>query len=158
MKKFIFSLYSLYEIKKTLKEKLQAEFTVAQTVLENAVNRKIFLEQTLNNERDLYEEKAKKGMSINDVQAYGLYFEELHDMMKTATYDIERANKEVGRKQTELIGVFREIKILQNLREKQYQEFKIEEEKNEKKSLEDILSFSLNADSNEHTKADFISY
>ena len=143
MKKFTFSLSALYDVKKTQRDKLQGEHAAAAAVHRAAVERKESLEKTLHEKKEEYELKAKNGMTVSDLLGYDNYFEELQGEIKTAGMDIERALQEVNRKMNELVAVFKEIKVLEKLYEKQYSEYLKDMEKSETKAVEDIVSFKV---------------
>jgi flagellar export protein FliJ len=143
MKKFVFSLSALFDVKKTAKDKLRAEFAAAEAMLQAAVRKKESLEKALDDKTAEYEQKAKKGLTVSDIGGYALYFEELQGQIKAAARDVDKAQKETNIKRNELIGVFKEIKVLEKLYEKQYREYLIEEGKSETKAVEDILSYNV---------------
>lgn len=143
MKKFVFPLDALYKIKKPLKDKLQAEYSAAEATLDKACCKKKQLQNTLIDDTQKYEVKAKEGLTVGDIQDYSRFFEELHKYVQAASKEVDRAQNDVNRKRDQLIEAFKEIKILEKLREKKYGEFMLEEEKTESNVLEDILSFNI---------------
>ena len=143
MKKFVFSLNALYDLKKTQKDRLQAEFAAAEAAYRAAVERKANLEKTLDDKKEEFEKKASNGMTVSDLHGYDAYFEELQDRIKAAGKDVDRALREVNQKRNELVAVFKEIKVLEKLYEKQYSEYMKDYEKSETKAVEDIVSFKV---------------
>lgn len=143
MKKFVFTLNALYEVKKTLRDKVQAEFAAAEAHYNSLLEKKRLLERTLDEKTAEYEVKAKSGMTVADMQGYIIYFEEMQDQIKTADRDVEKALREATNKRNELVSVFKEIKVLEKLYEKQYGEFLKDLDKSETKAVEDILSFKV---------------
>jgi len=142
MKKFVFSLNALYEVKKALRDKLQAEFAEAEAAYRAAAEKKAGLEKTLDERKAEYEIKAKNGMTVGDLQGYDNYFEEMMEAIKLAGFEEDRALREVNRKRGELVAVFKEIKVLEKLHEKQYADYMKELEKSEMKAVEDIVSYN----------------
>ncbi|SHH83774.1 flagellar FliJ protein [Sporobacter termitidis DSM 10068] len=143
MKKFVFSLNALYDVKKTLRDKLQAEYAAAEAAHRAAVERKESLENTLDEKKEEHEQKAKNGMTVSELLGYDVYFEELQERIKAAALAVDRALQEVNRKRNELVAVFKEIKVLEKLYEKQYGEYLKDLEKSETKAVEDIVSFQI---------------
>ena len=143
MKKFIFSLNALYDVKKTLRDKIQAEYAAAEAAYRAAVRKKEELERTLDEKKEEYEQKARQGMTVGDLLGYDIYFEELQGQIVAAEKEADRALAEVNRKRNELVAVFKEIKVLEKLYEKQYGEYLKELEKSESKAIEDIVSFKV---------------
>ena len=144
MKKFVYSLDPLYKVKTTTKEKLQTEYMAAQTAFGEAYQKRQQIQDTLSEETQKYEAKVKgTGITAGDMLTYGLFFEDLQDREIAAAKDLERARRNASRKQEELTGVFREVKMSEKLREKQYEEYRINEEKKEKSVIEDLLSYNV---------------
>lgn len=143
MKKFVFPLDPLYKVKMTMKDKLQAEYAAAVAAYDDARCKRDQIREQIVSETKSFEAKAKKGMTVSDMQAYSRFLEELQNSEVAASHKAELARREVNRRQTELIGVFKEVKVLEKLREKQYKDYLSEEEKEEKNVIEDILSFDV---------------
>ena len=143
MKKFVFQLESLLKVKKTQRETLQIEYSETKTAYGNALTKKELIEKTIDNEREQYENRAKNGMTVSEIRASSDYFDELRKHQKSAATDAERAKQVAERKHQELLVVFREIKTLEKLREKQYENYLAEEGKRDSRSVEDMLSFNI---------------
>ena len=143
MKRFVFSLDSVYELKKTLKDKIQAEYAAAEAVLDKAIKHREFLDRTLLEKTEEYESKLRKGMIVCDMQSYVNFFEELQNEIRRAEIEVLTARKAADLKREELVEVFKEIEVLKKLRQKQYREYLKEEEKKEANLLDDIMSFNI---------------
>jgi len=144
MKKFVYSLDPLYKVKTTMKEKLQTEYMAAESAFGEAYRKRQQIQETLNEETQKFETKVKdSGITAGDMLTYGLFFEDLQDREIAAAKDLERAKKNASRKRAELTGVFREVKMIEKLREKQYEEYRLEEEKKEKSVIEDLLAYNV---------------
>ena len=143
MKKFVFSLNALYEVKKTHKDRLQTELAAAEAIYRAAIERKADLEKTLEDRKNEFETKAADGMTVGDLKGYAVYFEEMQERIKTAGKEVDHALREVNQRRNELVSVFKEIKVLEKLYEKQYSEYIKDIEKSETKAVEDIVSFKV---------------
>ena len=143
MKNFVFSLHALLEMKEVFKDKVQAEHVAAEAALDKALETMTCLERTWEKENEQYEQIVKKGISPMDLETYSLYFEELQEMVVAAAQEVSHAQEDVSRKQEALIELFKEIKILEKLRQKQYGEYLSEVKKQENNINEDILSFNV---------------
>lgn len=141
MKKFSFTLQALYDVKKTQKDKLQAEYAAAYANYIAALEMKNKLEKTLSDKTTEYESKARNGMTVSGLNGYALYFEDLRGQVKEAERASDKAFREANNKRDELTAVFKEIKVLEKLFEKQYGDYLKEFEKSETKAVEDIVSF-----------------
>jgi flagellar FliJ protein len=143
MKKFVFTLETLLKVKKTIRDKLRAEYAVALTALNRAKGENERLDRILEDESKAYERRAKKGITVSDFEARAMYLNELQCMISSARQKLSRARDEEGRSQAALAAVHKEIKVLEKLRRKQYLEYLAEEEKRETGAREDILSFHM---------------
>jgi flagellar protein FliJ len=143
MKKFVFSLSALYEVKKTQKDKLQTEFAAAEAAYRAAAEKKTSLENTLAEKKNEFEVKASTGMTVSDLRGYAFYFEEMQEYIKAAASEADKALREANHKRSELVSIFKEIKVLEKLQEKQYSEYLKDLEKSETKAVEDIISFNV---------------
>jgi len=143
MKKFVFQLDALYSIKKTLKDKLQAEYAEAEAILESAVLKKDRMEKTIEEESEKFKAKARSGIAVYEIQTNEAFLEDLLKQHKAAVADTERARRNAERKRNELLGVFQETKALEKLRDRQYKEFLVQAEKHEMNVVEDILSYNI---------------
>ena len=143
MKKFTFSLHALFEIKKTLKEKAQADYAAAEAALDEAICVKVALDRIFLNENDKYQKKVIKGITAGDMEAHSIYFEELREMIATAESDVTRLQETVRCRQAALVEIFKEIKVLEKLRQKQYLEYLSQQEKQDAGAREDLLAFNI---------------
>lgn len=143
MKKFVFSLDALYKVRKAMKDSLQAEYSAAAAALEEARARERGIQDTLTAETQCFEAKMKNGMTAGDLQVYCRFIEELRQKEKAASAETERAAYYAGQKRAELVDVFKEVKTIEKLREKQYEAFITEEEKEENKALDNLISYNI---------------
>ncbi|UOO37328.1 flagellar export protein FliJ [Oscillospiraceae bacterium CM] len=143
MKKFMFSLGALYDVKKAEKDARQAQFAAATAALEAAKARKEALEKTHKEKKAQYEQQAKAGMTVSDFKGYAVYFEELLETIQKAGREVDRAAREVEARRGELVAVHKEIKVLEKLYDKQYAEYVKEFEKSETKTVDDIVSYNV---------------
>ncbi len=143
MRQFVFALESLFQVKQTIRDKLQAEYAAAQAALAEAEDEKARLDRTLAEESGRYARKARTGTTVGDFEAHAIYFEELQRMISAAGRRVDRAREEAVRRQTALVEVHKEIKVLEKLRRKRHLEHRAEEARRELGVREDILSFHL---------------
>lgn len=143
MKSFVFSLHALLDMKETVRDQLQAECTAAEAQLDRALNMMMCLERTWEAESEKYERKVRVGITPQDLETYSTYFAVLQEKVASAAQEVAQAQEAVSRKQTALVELFKEIKILEKLRQKQYCEYLADVEKHESSVQEDILSFQV---------------
>lgn len=118
MKKFVFAFDSLYRVKQSMKDKLQAEYYAAETEHRRAVERRDALLATRKKETEAYEGMAADGISPGTIKAYSDFFKELENMISLASRQVDIARKKAERKRSELAEIYKEVKSLEKLREK----------------------------------------
>jgi flagellar FliJ protein len=143
MKKFIFTLQSLFSYKQTIEKQQKTELKNAQQLLRELVEQeRRLLEAYAENERSL--EKALRGnidvaAALNEHDAY---FRFLRDALKELRERIVKAEQIVSDCQNRLIRTMREIKTYNKLRDEQYQEYLKETRSEEEKEIGDLVSFT----------------
>ncbi len=143
MKKFVFQLDALYQVKRARKDQLQKEYSEAAALYHAALEKKDALDSALEAESVRYEARAKKGMTAGELLAGSAFFADLQKRRKSAAADAERARRHAEGRQRELLEAFQDIKALEKLQDKQYEAYLAEEGKQETSRIEDMLSFSL---------------
>lgn len=129
----------------TQKEKAQMDYAAARANLERAEQKKAKLEAELDQGFECHRKKMLDGITLSELQAYAAYFDDLRKSVEAAEYEIIRAKKIADRKQAELVEFYREIKLLEELRKKQYQEYLKEENAKEAKELENLLAYNASS-------------
>jgi flagellar FliJ protein len=145
MKRFNFSLQSLYKLKKTVEKQKKKEMKMIESELLALNNGLYELEKVFNRTKLSYSKEVSKSISINVANQYNNYFASL-------AYEIKKQKEKIKVqliKKEECIKAQietrKEIKSLDNLREKQYQKYLMEVRKEEEKSMDDIVSFKITA-------------
>lgn len=141
MKKFRFSLQSLFEVKQTLKDKLQADFAEAEAAWRTALERQLDLERLYEEEIAAFEARAREGVTAPELSGAAAYHEDLRERIQRAKAEVARTLKIMTEKREELVAVHKEIRVLEKLQEKQYAEYLKEVEKDEAKVMDSILAF-----------------
>ena len=106
MKKFVFSLNVLYEVKKAQKERLQTELAAAEAIYRAAVERKAELEKTLEERKEEFEARASAGM-------HGTRASEGHAVIRGdqnaqgGPEESRKALREANQRRNELVSVFK---------------------------------------------------
>lgn len=149
MKKFQFTLAALMKIKETAKETLMVEYAEAESQLSAVREIKKRLETRYTEECRSFENKCVRGMKPCDMRDIANFLEELRAKIKRTEAAEKEALKKVEAKRQELAEVYKEIKTLEKLREKQYREYLAEAEKEEVKIREDILAFNITGNAEE---------
>ena len=142
MKRFHFSLQALYQVKMTKKDKAQADYAAARAAMDQAIVKKAQILDQLDQGGRNHRKKMMSGITLPELQAYANYFDDLRKSAEEAEGDIVKRRKIADRRQAELVEFYRELKLLEGLREKQYQAYLKEENAKEAKELENLLAFN----------------
>ncbi|MDL2289336.1 flagellar export protein FliJ [Clostridia bacterium OttesenSCG-928-F22] len=141
MKKFVFSLQSVYDI--VLSEEKQLKLRLKQ--LEDRLS---WLNAELDRLKEAYldgkEECARemqKGMGTDKLAQYSHYFESLMNTMILQKDNIIRTEAEKAKVTEERIGVQKKIKTYEKVRERQWEEYRMEVKKEEENEIGDLVSY-----------------
>jgi len=146
MAKFIFKLQSVLNLRKQKEDSIKNELAVAIRKLE-AERRKLFeLENTLEDSVREFNEKAKK-TTVHELIEFNEYLSLLNSRIKSQKENVNNAAKYVDKVREELVKAMKDRKILEKLKDRQYEEFLLERKRLEQKTNDEIVSFNYN-DSN----------
>ena len=139
--KFNFRLQSYLSLKSKIEDQKRNEFGKAVAALELEKQRLIQLER----ERDLcieeFRVKVEKYVDMRNLNQFNLFLERQKDLIKKQHAAIARAEAYVRQKRMELVEAMKDRKILDKLRENEFEEYLDEEKKNEQKVLDDLVSY-----------------
>jgi len=144
MKKFVFTLRTVFDYKLTVEKTQKAALAAAEALLRElyAEDKKLdetFLRNSLAREVELRDKTA----DTQSLAAYDAYFLYISEEKKKLKIKIINAEAEKLRCQEALIITMKELKAYNKLRDKQYQEYLKDVAAEEEKELGDIISFSV---------------
>jgi len=144
MKKFKFTLQSLYNYKLTVEKLQKAELRRAQQALQELLDEELRLIQAwADNEKSL-EEALQKGDDVGAALIeHDAFFRYLRDALIEVRKKIVKAEEVVRECQDRLILTMKEIKTYLKLREEQYQVWMKEVQAEEAKNIDDLVSFKV---------------
>ena len=145
MKKFVFSLQSLLNVKLALEKQTKAELSAAQERLNGFVRELNAMLARHARQRIEYLQKLQEGMPSQDLQGYGIGFATARDNQKRQEEKIAVAEAEKKRIQKKLVDVMSERKMLEQLKEKKLEEYKTEIKREEAVVVQDFLSSKIAA-------------
>lgn len=143
MKKFVFSLQVLLKVKLSLEKQQKAVLMEVQQRLyeQEAQMRRLKEQQAVM--QDEYGKETKKGIRSDRLQIYGRYFDRMREDIAGQKKLIEQTQEERAQAQAVLLRTMKEIKSLNKLRERQYQEYLAEVAREEEKAIGDLVSFKV---------------
>lgn len=141
MRRFKFRLQSVLNIKE---KKLEDErLKLGEIISTLEAQKDVLLE--LNDKKETLKNQLNETLenSILDIQfvlGYKNYLERLEQDIKTQFEIIKKTQIELEEQQIQVSEAYKEVKILEKLKEKQYKNFLFEYEQNQIKELDDITS------------------
>ena len=144
MKKFKFTLQSLYNYKLTVEKLQKAELKRAQQILQELLDEEQrLLRAWADNEKSL-EEALIKGENVGAaLTEHDSFFRYLRDALIEVRKKIVLAEEVVRECQERLILTMKELKTYLKLREEQYQAWMKEVQAEEAKNIDDLVSFNV---------------
>lgn len=144
MKKFKFTLQSLYNYKLTVEKLQKAELKRAQETLQRLLDEEERLENAWRaNEISLSEAIAAGKHIPTTLAEHDSYFRYLRDALIEVRIRIEQAIKVVEECQDRLIKTMKEIKTYLKLRDEQYTDWLKELQIEQEKDMGDLVSFKV---------------
>ena len=149
MKRFVFSLASVFEYKQTEKKLQKADLSNAQAALRALRDEERRLEQAYINNSKTLEEALRSNTGVADALVqHDAYFRYLRDAREVLAAKIIKAEEHVEQCQSLLITTMRELKTYENLRDEQYLEYLKEVQAEEEKNMGDLVSFNIISENN----------
>lgn len=141
MAKFIFKLQPLLNIKTQKEDALKNELAKAIRYLENEKNvLKSHKEEQKKYMAEVSSESAN-GVTVERLKTYNMYISLLKQKILNQTKRVKSAQKIVDKYREELIQISKERKMLETLKDKQYGEYLKEQEKQQQKETDEVISY-----------------
>ncbi len=141
MRRFKFRLQSVLNIKE---KKLEDErLRLARIISELEAQKDVLLELNEKKEKlekDLNAELENSILDIQNVLSAKNYISRLEGDIKTQFEIIKKTQMELQEQQIQVNNAYKEVKVLEKLKEKQYANFLFEYEQNQIKEIDDITS------------------
>lgn len=139
MKKFVFTLQRLYEVKEREEEEKRLELGELDKEMEGYLTRLNQLMDSFEEQKKKYNEKCTQGINKIDLKNYGDFFDYLNREMLDQHQKIEECQKKIDVCRQELLKLINEQKVLDKMREEQLIEYNAELQKGFDKEIEDFM-------------------
>lgn len=143
MAKFIFKLQSVLNLRKQKEDSIKNELANATRKLEAEKRKLSELETMLEDTVREFNERTKK-TTVHELIEFNEYLSLLNSRIKTQKENVNNAAQYVDKVREELVKAVKERKILEKLRERQFEEFLLEQKKLEQKTNDEIVSYNYN--------------
>lgn len=141
MKKFKYKMETLLKLKENLEKQLKIEFINMKNCLTEEKEKLNKLNQRYHKYESLLIKNLKNELNITDINSHknSLVFinkkiNEQEELINEIEEDLEKIIKN-------LIQIIKEKKVLEKLKDKEYEKYKIELKKEEDKEIDDFISF-----------------
>ncbi|HWS28704.1 MAG TPA: flagellar export protein FliJ [Clostridia bacterium] len=143
MKKFVFTLQAVYDIALS-NEKQQKN--LLKRIEERLRSLRLALDRMLERKEEARIQCAKdvdEGTDAIRMAQYARYFESLDDMISAQKKAITAVEGEREKVVAALVEIRKEIKSLENLKEKQMEEYRDEVKREEEQAIGDVVSYQV---------------
>lgn len=144
MAKFVFRLQSYLGVKEKIEEQKKLEYGQALRRLEEECQKKIQLVAMQDELINLFKNSLHTEVNVVDIKRYNNTIEWLKYKIVEQEKRIAAAEVIAETKRLELIEAMKERKMLENVKEKKYEEFVQSENLNDKKRIDEIISYQYN--------------
>lgn len=143
MKKFVFSNASYLRIKKdedeTLKRTLENVDKQIRTI-EDAIDE---TDERVLAEMESQEKESEQGVTVDKLLQYENFYSYMRERRRELLKKKEALEQERAGIREQLLKVHNQIKVLEEMRESQYQEYLKETAREEAKEMDTVLSFKI---------------
>jgi flagellar protein FliJ len=145
MKKFAFQLQSLYDVKLTLEEQQKNQLKQVEARLAKLNEEMEVLQYSFAKTREEYRIETETGIQAEKLSWYGGYFDLLNKSMTLQREKIAQAEAQREKCLETLLEIRKEVKSLEKLKDKQYEEYLKEVKNEEEKAIGDMISYKVAA-------------
>lgn len=139
--KFKFKFQKILEAKERMEDAKKNEFAKKIQEIEAVKESVLLLDKEKEELKMKYQRELKIGMDINSVKAMNNYFKIMDDKKNRYLKLIEIKNNELEKIKEEYLSLMKDRKSFENLKEKEFDEFKEQEKIQEAKTIDEIVSF-----------------
>ncbi|MBQ4284084.1 MAG: flagellar export protein FliJ [Lachnospira sp.] len=145
MAKFIFKMQNVLNIKLRLETQAKTEFAEAsarlateEQKLRELLSRKRFYEM------EVVAMSEKGALNVTQLKIHNGSIKAMQDLIEQQTVVLRIAERNMDRAREKLNEAMQERKVYEKLREKAFEEFKMEVNAEEKKEIDELVSFTYN--------------
>ena len=146
--KFVYKMENVLKVKEQIENTRKQEFALAQGKLTAEENKL----QELKTRLRIYEQELREATSnkidVNQLRRLGESINISREQIKAQLVQVEVAKKNLELAQQRLADAVKERKIQDILKEKAFEEFKLEISSQEMKEIDEVVSFNYNNRSN----------
>ncbi|MBO4414955.1 MAG: flagellar export protein FliJ [Lachnospiraceae bacterium] len=149
MKKFIFDLQGVLEIKQKLEGQARVDFGVARSRLTAEEEKKEALVQQRNGYAEELRETMTGPLNIKEMNRLKNAVDVMNERIRVQDAAVKRAERQVESARIKLNKVVQERKTIEKLREKKFEEYMKEIDAEESKTVDELVSYRYTSASSE---------
>lgn len=147
MKAFKFTLQTLLNVKKTLEKQQMAELADCNARIRALMDELAVIEEAELRQQTEYKDKMLAGeMRVSELPTWNIAFKAIRERAVRQKQRIEAAEADRERIQKKIVETMRERKALENLKEKQFEEYRAEVRAEDAAAMDDFLSNKLHTE------------
>lgn len=129
MKKFVFTLQAVLNVKRAVEKQLMGELAECNARIRSfeELRRELIVRESEQHEE--YRRQLSEGLSPAEMQIWGFSNRAARERVEYQDKVLEQAEGERARIEKRLVAAMQERKILEKLREKQWEEYRVEEQR-----------------------------
>jgi len=139
MKKFDFRLQSLLRLRNFKEEKLKAEMGEIVSKMNNIRDDIMNLDQDIEDAYNAQNKFLNEKIGGQIIQFFGFYVKGKRDHIKVKKNEQEILKKKYEEKSIELAKAMGDVKVIENIKKKQFNQYRVDYNKKMQEDLEDLL-------------------
>lgn len=144
MAKFVYKMQNILDIKLRLETQVKTEFAEASAkLLQEEEKLRKLIQRRREYENELKRLSADR-LELGELKKYNGYIETIKALMQQQALAVRLAQRNLDKVREKLNQAMQERKIYEKLREKAFEEFKEELNAEEKKEIDQLVSFTYN--------------
>jgi flagellar export protein FliJ len=144
LRKFTFTLHALLHLKESVEKQERNNLSVISRKLHALEAEREEMLTRRDSASASYGEHLAEGMPVSDTRKFTDYFRMMKELISEQDRKIQDAQVEIEACRKRLMEVLREIRMLENLRDKQYAQYLQEVQAEDEKMIGDFVSFQTN--------------
>ncbi|MBM7581380.1 flagellar export protein FliJ [Caldicoprobacter guelmensis] len=143
MAKFKFSLEVLLKVKELKKRQAETEYAEVQRKLDRQLAMLSKLTDEYHGVVSEMDRIAANGTTVYHMKRYSDYSLALRRQVELQQQVVDKVTNDVDAAKSRLIGLIREVNVLNEVKERQYYQYRLEEEKRYQNAIDEYASYKI---------------
>jgi len=141
MAKFKFRLQTFLNVKEQMEKSIKNELGIAVSKLELQKSILAKIQQDINNQEEDYRCEATKTVTLINLKNRIVYIKHLKEKEETQKHKVNVEQRNVDKIRERLVEVMKEKKVLEKLKEKEYEIYRKEQERIEQLLVDELVNY-----------------